>query len=304
MTTSNSTNFSVNANDIISDALRLIGELGEGETVSGSDYALCMRQLNMMVKTWMVEGIKLWCETEATVYLDKDTQSYTLPTANSTSSEVKTELSAALVATNTVLTVDSTTGMAASDVVGVVQDDGSMHWSTISSVDSSTQITIAGGLVSAAAIDNHVYTYTTAMVRPKDILSVRVENEGGSVTVLSKMARDDYFKLNNRSASGLPRSWYFDRQRDNGTLYTYPVSTTGMDRLRITFTREIQDFDVSTDTADFPPEWAQTLMWNLGVEISPFFDREEKATKFASKAAEMKYTLMNWDSEHTSLKIR
>lgn len=304
MTTSNSTNFSVNANDIISDALRLIGELGEGETVSGSDYALCMRQLNMMVKTWMVEGIKLWCETEATVYLDKDTQSYTLPTANSTSSEVKTELSAALVATNTVLTVDSTTGMAASDVVGVVQDDGSMHWSTISSVDSSTQITIAGGLVSAAAIDNHVYTYTTAMVRPKDILSVRVENEGGSVTVLRKMARDDYFKLNNRSASGLPRSWYFDRQRDNGTLYTYPVSTTGMDRLRITFTREIQDFDVSTDTADFPPEWAQTLMWNLGVEISPFFDREEKATKFASKAAEMKYTLMNWDSEHTSLKIR
>ena len=294
----------MNANDIISDALRLIGELGEGETVSGSDYTLCLRQLNMMVKTWMVEGIKLWCETEATVYLDKDTQSYILPTANSTSSEVKTELSAALVATNTVLTVDSTTGMTASDVVGVVQDSGAMHWSTISSVDSSTQITIADGLVSAAAVDNHVYAYTDAMVRPKDILSVRAENEGGSVTVLSKMARDDYFKLNNRSASGIPRSWYFDRQRDNGTLYTYPVSTTGMDRLRITFTREIQDFDASTDTPDFAPEWAQALVWNLGVEISPFFDREEKATKFASKAAEIKYTLMNWDSEHTSLKIR
>ena len=307
MTTSNSTNFSMNANDIISDALRLIGVLGAGETVDGDDYSLSLRQLNMMVKTWMVEGVKLWTETEGTVFLDSGKASYILGSSSadeSTSSELKTELSVALAATNTAVTVDSTTGMTAADIIGIAQDDGTMHWTTISTVDSSTTLTLASGIVSASSIDQHVYTYTTLMVKPLDISSVRVENSGGSATALSKMSRDDYFKLNNKSSVGLPRSFYYDRQRDNGKLYTYPITDDAMNRLRITFSREIEDFDLSTDTADFPPEWAQALVWNLGVELSPFFDREDKATKFASKAAEIKFTLMNRDSESTSLKIR
>lgn len=307
MATSNSTNFSMDTNTIITRSLQLIDVVGSGESVSGDDYTLCESVLNMMVKAWQADGLHLWTETEGIIFAEADQSKYTLGGSSpdqSTSEDIKTELSVALTTSDTAVTVDSTTNMTASDVIGIVLDDDTLHWDTIASVDTTTTLTLTTGVTGAAAVDNHVYVYTTVMVRPLDISEVRIEGASGTITNLQKLSRQEYFRLNNKDASGRSHSFYFDRQRDSGTLYVYPVPDTAEYRFRATFHREIEDFDSSTDTPDLPASWLQAIVQNLAVELAPYFGKEDKAAKLEARAVRHLNTIRAWDSEHASFKIR
>jgi len=54
------------------------------------------------------------------------------------------------------MVVDSTAGMVAGDIIGVYQDDGTIHWTTISSVTDAATLVLTTGLASAAATTNRV----------------------------------------------------------------------------------------------------------------------------------------------------
>lgn len=58
----------------------------------------------------------------------------------------------------TVMKVGDSTSMLATDIVGVALDSGAIHWTTIASVDSGTQITLTDALPSVAAAGKAVYT--------------------------------------------------------------------------------------------------------------------------------------------------
>lgn len=58
----------------------------------------------------------------------------------------------------TVMVVGASATMLATDVAGVLLDDGTIHWTTIASVDSGTQITLTNALPSASAAGKAVYT--------------------------------------------------------------------------------------------------------------------------------------------------
>jgi hypothetical protein len=83
---------------------------------------------------------------------------------------VETTLSAAEASGQTVISVTSSTGMTAADVVGIKMDDDTIHWSTIASVDSGVQITIDDATDDTAASGNKVYAYTTTAGRPTKIV--------------------------------------------------------------------------------------------------------------------------------------
>lgn len=78
MTTSSSIDFSLTRDEIISDALELIGAIGIGETPTAADLTTCSRSLNMMVKAWEAQGIHLWTKTTLQVSLVENQINYTL----------------------------------------------------------------------------------------------------------------------------------------------------------------------------------------------------------------------------------
>lgn len=57
-----------------------------------------------------------------------------------------------------VLTVTSSTGMLAGDVVGVLLPDGSTHWTTIATINSATQITLTVAVPVAVPVGSEVVT--------------------------------------------------------------------------------------------------------------------------------------------------
>lgn len=311
MATSGSTDFNLTTSEISTTILQLLGVLGTGETISAEDYNLVVRQLNMMIKTWQAQGIHLWTQTEGVVFLDKGQYKYILGGSSAdkaSDEEIKTELSTSASAADTTLTVDATTNMAVSDKVGLVLDTGAMHWSTIASVDSSTQITINDAVPTgaSAAINNHVYAYTAGLGKPLEIHHARLLNTSGNETHMREMSRREYMRRPDKDSQGTPSRWYLDRQRDSTILYVLPASDTGANRIKVTYSRQLEDLDSTADNADFPSEWLETIVYNGAISCAPYFRVASTVDMqlISARGQELLQALKGWDTQTTSLKIR
>lgn len=80
MTTSGTTTFTADRNQIIRGALRLVGALAQGEVPTSDQYTEASEALNMMVKAWMADGLPIWAMTQYAVPLTANKTSYRIGT--------------------------------------------------------------------------------------------------------------------------------------------------------------------------------------------------------------------------------
>lgn len=308
MATSGSYDFTRTRDEIINAALRKLGVLAEGETATAEQTNEAAEALNAMVKSWMGKGIHLWVQQEIILFLEASTtkQSYTIGPSgdHATTSLVKTELSADEAAAQTTISVDSSTGISASDNVGIVLDDGTLHWTTISSVPDSTSIVIASGLPSVASTDNHVYTYTSKPQRPLRVQDARLKINDGNEVPMTGISRDSYFDLPNKGAAGKPTQFYYNPTLTNGTFYIWTTSDDVADYITMTTDYPLQDFDSANDNPDFPVEWIRTLIWNLADELKAEYGEsvgQMIRDEIEAKAIASLDDLLDWDQEYASI---
>jgi hypothetical protein len=301
MATSGSVDFALNRNEIITEALSVLGELGEAETVGGNRLDQCNRWLNIMVKAWMAQGARLWAMKQATLFLAEGTASYSLGATGThcTHNYIQTTLSTDEALGSTSLSLTSTTGMSASDNIGIVLDDGSLQWTTISGAPGAPT-TIATGLDSAASSGNVVFTYTTKINRPQriDQDSAFWRSSDGEDTPVAIISRTDYAQLANKTSTGKPVQAYYDPQLGNGTLYVWPAPSDVTDVLRFWYERPLEDFDAAADTPDFPIEWAEALIFGLADRLAPTAGVSlQTRAAIKAEAAEKLATAMAYDRE-------
>jgi hypothetical protein len=310
MATSGNITFNLVASEMIQEALELLGVVGPGDSVSGEDYVSCLRSLNMMIKSWQSQGIHLWTEKEGTIFLQEGQTFYQLgnsSTDHSSTSYTSTTIGTAAISGATSLTLTTTSGMSAAQRIGIEVDDGTLHWTTIVSVDSSTTLTITTGLDAAAAVGNVVYVYTASNLIPRvlDISQARLYRDDGSTLVLQPLSRKEYFSLPNRTSTGNPIQYFVDYQKDNTNVYTYPIADDVTNRIEFTYKRIIEDFSAASNNADFPQEWTQTIIYNLAVVIAPKYHKEDKIQGAVGPlASQYLMGLKGYDQERTSLKFR
>lgn len=268
MTTSGSTAYDRTGAQIVETAYRLIRVIGSDESVSATQESQALVLLNLMIKTDQVR-LGLWRRREAKLFVVPSQTSYSLPGANAADiSEItETTLDAAEAASQTVLSVTATTNATAADIIGIVLDDDTLHWSTIASVSAGDTITIDDGLASQASSGNKVFYYTTAAPRPLEILSMRRERDSNE-TPMFDLSHTEYFDLPNKTSEGPPNQFYYDRQRGTGKVYLWPTPDTVDDEMNYTYLDEMEVFTANTETADYPQEWMEYLTYGLAVRIA------------------------------------
>lgn len=143
MATSGSVDFTVNRDEIIKDALRLIKVIADEEEPEAYQITRAARWLNYLVKHWQAMGIHLWKYADITVFTEANKTNYLLgPTGDRAAiGAVKTELAADAASGATSITVDSVTGIAVNDNIGVVLDDATIFWTTTTALGTSTNYT-------------------------------------------------------------------------------------------------------------------------------------------------------------------
>lgn len=248
------------------------------------------KRLNMMIKSWMARGANLWRREEQVLYQVTGQQSYTYGTDHitTTADAVETTLGAAEGASQTSLTVASSTGMAASDVAGVKLDDGTIHFSTISSVTDSTTIVIASGLASAAASGNNVYTYTNKAGSPVNLFyAFRRDNSNVDVPI-RLFSREEYSNQSLKTTSGPITEIHHDQQLTS-KLFVWPTGDRSQDKAILIADRVVEDFDSAANTPDFPVEWQNALMWGLSDQLSGVYGRPIEERNYYKKRAKEEF---------------
>lgn len=155
--------------------------------------------------------------------------------------------------------------------------DGVMAWTL---TEGSLTLADSDGSYSFAAAGD----FTTV---PVDIQQVRISHDGGSEMEMTPISRADYYRIPTRTTEGYPTQYYYDRQRDSGTLYVWPEPDDALYDLTITYRRRIMDMDASSDNFDLPQEWYMALVYGLADQLIPIYGKSgtPRAAEITSKAA-------------------
>lgn len=299
MAVSGSKNFSVTRTDIVGAALRKVGAFDSGDTIDDSDSSDTVLALNLMVKEWSARGIDVPWREEVTLFLQYGTESYLVGPSggHATAAYVETTLASSAAALATTISLTSTTGMSNGDYIGIKLDDGSLHWTTITTVGTTL---IASGLASAAASGNTVYAYTTKANRPQKIVYAYRRDADGNDTPVELIGDIAYRGLSDKDATGIITQCFYQPTLTNGKLFVW--QTGGPDKLILICQPLVDDFDSASNNPQFPIEWANAIVWNLAVEIAPEYGvsvRDRQALKL--EARDKLETVLDYDVENASV---
>lgn len=306
MARSGSYNFGMDRDTIIKRAMHVANIMNLNQAARGDDQAFAVDLFQSMIKLWQAEGIQLWNRRQATLFPAYQDEQYSISNTGDhcTNSYVSTTISAAEASGQTVLSLTSTAGMTAADNIGIELDDNTRQWTTISSVDSSTQITVAAALTGAAASGNTVITYTNKISdRPLRILDMRtidIANSNSTVS-MENIGYAEYFNIPIKSTDGRPINFYYDKLLDAGILYLFPRPDNVNVLLNFTYHEAIEDVDSATDSMDFPVEWTLPLIYGLAAELMVAYGKFQELPIIQGKAEQYKQIAREFDSDEEPL---
>lgn len=294
-------------NDIIQAVFRKLGLRERGGARDSEEIEDAALSLNAMIESWQGEGIGLWQLTDARLFLEKSTTSYSIGSTGDhiTLSSVSTELSTAGTSGDSTIEVDSISSMTDGDYIGIELDDDSIQWTTINGTPAGSTVTLTATLTGAAAIDSVVHVYTTKLSRPLDVIDVRHYDYDDAIErILVRMSRNEYAELTDKTSKGTPNQYFYDPQMGSSVIYVWQASNNSRDSLVMTAKIPFTNFSTYSTTADFPEEWMQAIIWNLALIIAPEYSKDggmDNINFLIKMAEESKEKVMRWDSEDTSI---
>jgi len=299
MAVSGTNTFSQTRNDIINRALSILGVKTRGRALTAEEVNEASDALNLFVKGLKSEGIYLWKYAEGTLFLTVGQENYLIDgsTANATESFTQTTTNAAASSGATAIVVTSATGFTAGYFVGAMKDDGNIFWTTVASV-AGTTINLNNALTDDVLSGAIVFVYQAKIIRPEAITSARRRDSSGYDTPLNELARSDYFNLSQKTVTGQPTQFYYDKRLSYGTFYLYQAPDDATNTIKFTFQKMFFDFTSGTDNPDFPIEWAETLAFGLASRLTYDYGIDKtKAELIKRTADEMLRNLKGYDRE-------
>ena len=274
MATSNSWNFSVTRDDLIAHAYREIGVLEESETPSAEQTTDAAAKLNMLAKTW-AKRYDLHLLQDVVLFLVSGQQSYLLGDASTDANWCtiddynKTTTSAAAVSGALTVVLTDASGFTTGDRIGVVQDDGTILWTT--GTKSGSTITLGTALTDDVASGNVVFSYTSRVVRPLEVVkdSIYRRDIDNSDIPVELVSKTEYDQQTQKTSEGKIIKVAYQPLLTSGRLWVWQPNDLATDTLRFTIERPVQDFDATTDNPDFPVEASMALYKHLAVLLAP-----------------------------------
>ena len=304
MSLSGSFDFNPTTLEVIEGALRIVGAKQRGTTLETEAYTEARDAFNMLLKQLNADGLRLWKTREATLFLNTDTQSYSLGSTGDHAAYTfrETTLSAVAASGASTVTVTTVTNISDNDYIGIELDDASLHWTQVNGAPAGSVVTIDTVLTGAAASGNIVYVYTTKINRPLRIIDARRRDSSSIDKTVSPISRQEYFDLSNKASDGDINQYYYDPQLTNGVLYVWPLITDVSSTLKLTVYDPVNDLDATTNNIDFPVEWMRPLKMMLAQDLVLEYPVSDSRAKWiAVMARDAKDVVMGWDVEPVSV---
>lgn len=308
MATSGTVTLSTSQDALMRRAFRILGLVKVGGTRAPEEMNNAAEALNSMLKGWDAQGVGLWLTKPVTLYPQKDAASYDLgPTGDhATLSGSSTETSAAASSGDSTISVDSVTGMADGDYIGVELDSGSFQWTTVDGTPAALDVVLDDALTDDVADAATVVYYTTKINRPLRIKNPRYKNSSGYERPVDIWSRTEYQGVANKTTatSDGPTAVYYDPQLTDGKLYAWPVNSNVDGEILFDCQMPMEVMSARTDEPLFANEWQNTIALNLAALLGMEYPLEVPKQHLAwvkTEALDAFGKLKRFDEEVTSL---
>jgi len=228
MTTSGTTTFSVNRDDLIKGALRKIGVVAQGETPTTDQTTEAAFALNLLVKSWAADGMPLWALRTTPIPLVAGKCDYT---------------------------------------IGVGKD-----------INTD---------------------------KPLKVIQAWNRTTGNIDIPMRLITKQEYNILGNKKTSGRPIQIYFDVGLNYSTVHVFPTPAAAdvlESTVYIVYQRPYEDFNISTDTPDFPQEWYDAVLYGLAIRLAPEYGVPlDQRQLLGREAADIKLAALSFGNEEGSI---
>jgi hypothetical protein len=264
MSTSGTNTFTQVKNQIIELAYSRAGILSDENSLTAFQIERGSTLLNIMIKNWIIEGVRLWKQAKGTLFLERGQASYNLngSSANATEDYDETETTADALSGATTIPVADTTGFVVGYNIGVMQDNGSIHWTTIANI-ASLVITLDDPLTYDTVSGSDVFVYQTKINRPENIINAQCQISNGIQIAMQLLARDTYDAIALKDQQGIPTQLYYNKQLSFGEIKVFQTPSSEIYKILFTFQKQFFDMTNPTTDFDFPTEWLKPLYTNL-----------------------------------------
>jgi hypothetical protein len=140
--------------------------------------------------------------------------------------------------------------------------------------------------------------------------AVRKTLLGGNEIPMTQWARQEYLDQPNKTGSpSTPVNYYYDPQRDVGTLFVWPPPSSAVAptiSIIVDTLRQMFIMDLTNQTLDMPAEWQETYVYNLAKRLKlkyPVNDPNLSA-QVDAMADDLLAKLNGWDNEPVSLYLQ
>lgn len=313
MATSGSIGLSTSTEEIIKEALELLGVLGEGEDPTTDQITSSKRTLNTMAKTWQADGLNLFAVQRNYLLLEKGSDVYDLSASTQSTfstSLVQTDVETAIVeSATTVDLVEVSETVSVTDGIAIEIDGQVLFKSTITAINSTTpslNVDIADAVPQDISAGATVYITSGVANRPMQVLEAYNHQLNSTDIPLKMLSRIGYYELSNKDTTGYTNQVYYDPQIGTGKLYVWPTTDTELNYLILLTQRTLEDFVSDSDEPDYPQEWYMPLAYNLARFLSPKYGIPQMDySRLLVQARELYDTARGFDTElNTSMFIR
>jgi hypothetical protein len=291
MATSGTSTFTLTRDQIITDALIVCGVIDpEGGSPTTGQLSVSAIVLNQMVKAFMGHGLDLWTSTFAAVFLQPGQKTYQLGTGTTDHVTAVNNITGigtiqSALTSNVIVIPNTYSGwynsvatstVAIGNTIGLMLDNGNVFWTTVANIVPTvglSVVTLTATPTSSAQAGNSYYAYSGSGIdRPLRVVDCFVRRLNQNDVPVEIITRAQYLKFGLKYSPGTTNQMYYDPQLGLGSLYVYPTDLVASDVIYLDAQRPIQDFNASTDTADFPQEWLEAIVYGLAWRLCPRFN--------------------------------
>lgn len=271
MATSGVTSLAYTVNEIIEEALDVLGVAADGETLSGDLFARGKRSINMLLRQWQSQGMHQWTMTEGYLFPTRGVAEFNLATARAVNSFTSTTTSAASSSGGFTITVTSDDDISDTDVIGILLDSGVMQWTTVNGAPAANVVTLTAALTGDVSSGAKVFNYAASatLKSVERVLGIRRRDSTGYDIEMHLYSRLDYQNLPNKTEQSSPVVAHIARQAANPTIYLWPTVKNEDILIPFTYERTIEAADAAANTLDLPEYWFDALHLNLAVKLGP-----------------------------------
>lgn len=121
---------------------------------------------------------------------------------------------------------------------------------------------------------------------PTEIIGAKLKDTDDDESAMQPMSFAEYNAIANKTDTGTPSKYYYEKRLDTGKLYLDCVPSDTTDVITLTYRQPLEVLTATTEELDIENYYIRALIYNAAVDVWPKFNPGKEVTRTLAGLAE------------------